>query len=109
MATLRWGICATGRMSSKFMVGLNTLPEADHQVVAVAARSEADAAQFAQTHNIPHHYGSYAGLAACDEVSLNVALKSVYNRQTVGCVQQTVGSSKYAREHLYVLCNFNSE
>jgi len=70
MAPLRWGICAAGRMSSKFMAGLKALPDSDHQVVAVAARSQAAATQFAEAHSIPNHFGSYAELASCTEVSL---------------------------------------
>ncbi len=68
MAPLRWGICSAGRISHDFVVGVKTLPEADHQVVAVAARSGESAAQFAGTHSIPRHYGSYAELAADGQV-----------------------------------------
>ncbi len=59
-------------MSNKFLVGLKTLPETDHQVVAVAARSEEAAAQFAQSHGIPRHFGSYAELATCSEVKNSI-------------------------------------
>jgi predicted dehydrogenase len=36
---LRWGICSAGKISHDFVVGLKSLPETEHQVVAVAARS----------------------------------------------------------------------
>ena len=69
MAPLRWGICSAGKISHDFVVGVKTLPESDHQVVAVASRSEETAAKFAHTHSIPRHYGSYDALAADEEVS----------------------------------------
>lgn len=68
MAALRWGICSAGKISHDFVVGLKALPGTDHQVVAVAARSEEDATSFAKTHSISRHYGSYAELAADQEV-----------------------------------------
>ena len=68
MAPLRWGIYSAGKISHDFVVGLKTLPEEEHQVVAVAARSEEDSAKFAQTHNIPRHYGTYKELAEDGEV-----------------------------------------
>ena len=43
------GIYSAGKISHGFVVGLKTLPEEEHQVVAVAAHS----AKFAQTHSIP--------------------------------------------------------
>jgi len=63
MGPLRWGICSAGKISHDFVVGLKALPEADHQVVAVAARSADDAEKFAKTHSIARHYGSYQELA----------------------------------------------
>lgn len=69
MAPLRWGIYSAGKISHDFVVGLKTLPETDHQAVAVASRSEEDAAKFAKTHSISRHYDSYAQLAADTEVA----------------------------------------
>ena len=69
MAPLRWGICSAGKIAHDFLVGLKTLPESHHQAIAVAARSKDAAARFAQTHNIPQHYGSYAEIAANADVS----------------------------------------
>ena len=66
--TLRWGICSAGKISHDFVVGLKTLPETEHQVVAVAARSLDSASKFAETHSIPRHYGSYEELANDTEV-----------------------------------------
>uniref|UniRef100_A0A8B9RBZ1 Trans-1,2-dihydrobenzene-1,2-diol dehydrogenase n=1 Tax=Astyanax mexicanus TaxID=7994 RepID=A0A8B9RBZ1_ASTMX len=60
---VRWGICSAGKISHDFTVALKTLPEEDHQVVAVAARNLQRAQEFAQKHNIPTVYGSYEELA----------------------------------------------
>ena len=65
---LRWGICSAGKISHDFVVGLKSLPETEHQVVAVAARSLDSASKFAKTHSIPRHYGSYQELANDKEV-----------------------------------------
>ncbi len=50
------------------MVGLKALPETEHKTVAVAARSLQSATEFAQTHDIPTAYGSYAELAGDPQV-----------------------------------------
>ncbi len=65
---LRWGIASAGRISHDFMVGLKALPETEHKTVAVAARSLQSATEFAQTHDIPTAYGSYAELAGDPQV-----------------------------------------
>ncbi len=65
---LRWGICSAGKISHDFVVGLKSLPETEHQVVAVAARSLESASKFAKNHTIPRHYGSYQELADDKEV-----------------------------------------
>lgn len=68
MAPLRWGIASTGKISNDFCAALTTLPEEHHQVVAVAARSEASAKDFADKFNIPKYYGGYELLAADSNV-----------------------------------------
>ncbi|KAI1294788.1 Trans-1,2-dihydrobenzene-1,2-diol dehydrogenase [Halotydeus destructor] len=62
MAT-RWGIVSAGLISNDFCSALNTLPEDEHQIVAVAARNLASAKQFSERHKIPVAYGSYLELA----------------------------------------------
>ncbi|XP_055519140.1 LOW QUALITY PROTEIN: trans-1,2-dihydrobenzene-1,2-diol dehydrogenase-like [Leucoraja erinacea] len=62
MAT-RWGICSAGRICHDFMVALKTLPDTDHQAVAVASRDSSRARDFAKRHQIPKCYGSYQELA----------------------------------------------
>ena len=66
---IRWGICSAGKISHDFVVGLKSLPESEHQVVAVAAgRSLESASKFAETHSIPRAYGCYEDLSKDAEV-----------------------------------------
>uniref|UniRef100_A0A3P9LIM3 Trans-1,2-dihydrobenzene-1,2-diol dehydrogenase n=1 Tax=Oryzias latipes TaxID=8090 RepID=A0A3P9LIM3_ORYLA len=67
MAT-RWGICSAGKISQDFAVALKTLPSADHQIVAVAARKLDDAQEFATKHGASRAYGSYEELARDPDV-----------------------------------------
>ena len=59
----RWGIFGAGKIAHDFVVAMKTLPENEHKVVAVAARSLERAAEFADRHNIEKAYGSYQELA----------------------------------------------
>ncbi|MER8186434.1 Gfo/Idh/MocA family oxidoreductase [Kitasatospora sp. NPDC094015] len=63
---IRWGVLATGGIATAFTEDLLTVPGAEP--VAVASRSEASARAFAERHRIPRAYGSWAELAADDEV-----------------------------------------
>ena len=60
---IRWGICAAGRIAHDFIAAVRTLPAAEHQITAVAARSLDRAQQFASGHSVPKAYGSYEDLA----------------------------------------------
>nr|CAD7435799.1 unnamed protein product [Timema monikensis] len=62
MAT-RWGIASAGKISHDFVTALSVLPQAEHVVVAVAARQLSRAKDFATLHNIKAAYGSYEELA----------------------------------------------
>ena len=79
---LRWGICSAGLIAHDFVVGLKSLPETEHQVVAVAARSLDSASKFAKTHSIPRHYGSYQELANDKEV---LYVLRVYHEMKQNC------------------------
>lgn len=70
MAPLRWGIASAGNISADFCVALTTLSKADHKVVAVAARGEASAKEFAELFDIPKYYGGYEKLAADSDVGM---------------------------------------
>lgn len=60
---LNWGIAAAGKISHDFVTALGTLPDDEHKVVAVAARKEEDAQEFAKLHCISKAYGGYEVLA----------------------------------------------
>jgi len=70
MAPLRWGIASAGKISNDFCLALSTLSKDDHEVVAVAARSEAGAKEFADSFGIAKHYGGYEKLAADADVDV---------------------------------------
>lgn len=61
--TLRWGIVSAAKICHDFVTALRTLPESDHQVVAVAARSLSSAENFAKSHGIPKAYEGYKKIA----------------------------------------------
>lgn len=65
---IRWGIASAGKISEDFVIALGTLPATDHKVVAVAARAQERAAEFAKKHEIPNAYGSYEELAKSKDV-----------------------------------------
>ncbi|SCE47940.1 Predicted dehydrogenase [Streptomyces sp. DvalAA-14] len=65
---IRWGILATGGIAATFTEALRSLPDAE--VVAVGSRSQAGAKAFAERYDIPRAYGSWAELAADDEVDV---------------------------------------
>ncbi|WP_274557787.1 Gfo/Idh/MocA family protein [Streptomyces spiramyceticus] len=66
--TVRWGVLATGGIASVFTADLMRMPDAE--VVAVASRSTATARAFADRFGIPRAYGSWAELAADQDVDV---------------------------------------
>ena len=68
MAPLRWGIASAGKISNDFCAALTALSKENHQVVAVAARSESSAKKFADRFTIPKSYQGYEKLAADAEI-----------------------------------------
>jgi predicted dehydrogenase len=66
---IRWGILATGGIAATFTEALLSLPD-DAEVVAVASRSTESAKAFAERYGIARAYGSWAELAADDEVDV---------------------------------------
>ncbi len=66
---IRWGILATGGIAATFTQALLSLPD-DAEVVAVASRRTDTAKAFAERFGIPRAYGSWAELAADDEVDV---------------------------------------
>ena len=92
MAAIRWGICSAGKVSHDFLVGLKTLPETSHQVLAVAARSLDSAQSFASKHSIPRAYGSYEELAKDQE--LDVIYIGTINPSHISCVKLMIEAGK---------------
>lgn len=70
MAPLRWGIASAGKISNDFCTALKTLSKEDHTVVAVAARNEANAKEFAELFQIPKYYAGYQNLASDPDVGM---------------------------------------
>jgi predicted dehydrogenase len=65
---VRWGILATGGIATSFVNDLRLLPDAE--VLAVGSRTPEAAALFAERHGIPRAYGSWAELAADEDVDV---------------------------------------
>ena len=65
---VRWGILATGKIADSFADDLALVPDAT--LAAVGSRSEAGARAFADRHDVPRAYGSYAELAADPDVDV---------------------------------------
>lgn len=66
LATIRWGVVATGNIAGVFTRELGHLP--DHEVAAVCSRSLPRAQAFAADHGIPRAYDDVAALCADDKV-----------------------------------------
>jgi predicted dehydrogenase len=66
--TIKWGILGTGLIAQVFTEDLLRLP--GHEVLAVGSRTPRSAEAFAGRHGITRAYGSYADLAADDEVDV---------------------------------------
>ena len=65
---LKWGIISTGRIANDFVSALKILPGDEHQVLAVAARDQNRAEEFALKYNIIRAYGSYLELFEDEDV-----------------------------------------
>ena len=63
---VKWGIMSTANINRKVIPGAHASPKVD--LVAVASRDQARAAEYAKTWKIPRAYGSYEALLADPEV-----------------------------------------
>ena len=68
MSTIKWGILATGEIAGAFTEELRLLPDAE--VIAVGSRTPETAGAFAGRYGIPRAYGSWAELAADEDVDI---------------------------------------
>lgn len=64
----RWGILATGNIAARFAEDLRLAPGAE--LVAVGSRTRESAELFAQRHDVPRAYASWAELAADPDVDV---------------------------------------
>ncbi|MFJ3159261.1 Gfo/Idh/MocA family protein [Streptomyces kanasensis] len=67
--TVRWGVLATGGIAARFTRDLLEMGDGA-EVVAVASRSAASAEAFAERFGIPRAHGSWAALAADEDVDV---------------------------------------
>ncbi|XP_063985486.1 trans-1,2-dihydrobenzene-1,2-diol dehydrogenase-like [Diachasmimorpha longicaudata] len=92
MAT-RWGIVSTGKIAHDFTTALATLPNTEHQAVAVAARDVSRAEKFAQLHNISKHYGNYEALAK--DTNVEIVYIGVQNPQHLEVAKLMLENGKH--------------
>jgi len=59
----KWGVASAGKICHDFVTAVQSIPEKEHEFVAIAARNLSSAQEFASNHDIPKAYGSYAELA----------------------------------------------
>ncbi|XP_059161971.1 trans-1,2-dihydrobenzene-1,2-diol dehydrogenase-like isoform X2 [Physella acuta] len=57
-----WAICGAGQISNDFCICVNSLPKTEHSILAIAAKDQARAKEFASLHSIPKSFGSYEEL-----------------------------------------------
>lgn len=79
MPQLRWGIASAGKISHDFVNAVGTLPRDEHTVVAVAARYQSNADEFASVHGIPQAYEGYERLA--NDCNVDVVYVGTINPQ----------------------------
>ena len=60
LSTINWAVLGCGQIAKTFMAGVKSLVHAD--VIACAASDEARAAAFAESFNIPQHFGDYSSM-----------------------------------------------
>lgn len=73
MAT-RWGIIGTSNISHDFVVAINTLPQSEHIIIAVASRNIVRSQEFAKQFSISKVYDSYSSIANDTEIGKNILL-----------------------------------
>lgn len=90
---LKWGIASAGKICHDFVNALSTLSDDDHQVVAVAARDQSRAKEFAQKFDIPNAYGSYLELA--EDPNVEIAYIGTLNPQHFEVAQLMLEHGKH--------------
>ena len=67
---LKWGIASAGHISNDFCVSLLSLNSPYHQLIAVAARNDSNAKEFAERFKMPFHFDSYKRMIESSEVNI---------------------------------------
>ncbi|WP_434741883.1 Gfo/Idh/MocA family protein [Micromonospora sp. SH-82] len=82
----RWGILATGNIAAQFAADLSLVPGAE--LVAVGSRTAASAEAFAARHGVERAYGSWADLAADDDLDVVYVATphSAHHEATMTCL-----------------------
>lgn len=70
MAEIKWGIIGAGKISFDFCLALKTLPNSEHCIKAVAARSIERSKEFADKFGIEKAYGTYDELFQDSEIDV---------------------------------------
>ena len=70
MAQVKWGIVGAGKISFDFCLALKTLPDSEHCIKAVAARSIERSKEFAEKFGIERAYGSYDELFQDNDIDI---------------------------------------
>ena len=68
MQKIRWGILGCGKIANKFAADLRLVKDAE--LVAVAARDETRARDFASTYHARYAFNNYEALVACSDVDV---------------------------------------
>lgn len=90
---LTWGIIGAGKISTEFVKAISTLPNDQHQVLAVAAQNFERAQQFADDLQIRKAYGTYAELA--NDKRIDIAYIGNLNTQHLEVSKLMLASGKH--------------
>lgn len=67
---LKWGLASAGKICHDFAVAIGCLSPDEHKIVAIAARDQQKAQEFARLHDINRAYEGYVRLAEDEEVEV---------------------------------------
>jgi len=89
---VRWGIMGCGLIASDFAAALRGLPESKAVIVAVGARTGANAEKFAKTFGVDRAYEGYEALAADPDV--DVVYVATVAQSHAACVSTALAAGK---------------
>jgi len=68
MATTKWGVLSTGKISHDFVTSFLSLDPKEHKVIGVAARNFESAKAFAKEHGIEKSFHTYEDLVKDESI-----------------------------------------